>query len=79
MQGRVWRADLRTGDVEVVAAAQATDDTLLGEFPGSFPIAFFHFKNLGGRFYAWSSLIADGQVVATDYAPNVGWLELVNK
>jgi hypothetical protein len=34
---------------------------------------------LGGRFYGWSSLIADGRVVATDYAPNVGWLELVNR
>jgi hypothetical protein len=80
VRGRVWRADLRTGDVEVVAVAQATDDTLLGEFPTSdFPIAIFHLKNLGGRFYAWSSLIADGRVVATDYAPNVGWLELVNQ
>jgi hypothetical protein len=80
VRGRVWRADLRTGDVEVVAISQATDDTLLGEFPQSdFPLAIFHLKNLGGRFYAWSSLIADGRVVATDYAPNVGWLELVNK
>ncbi len=80
MPGRVWRADLRTGDVEVVAAAQASDDTLLGELPnGDFSLAIFHLKNLGGRFYGWSSLIADGRVVATDYAPNVGWLELVNR
>jgi hypothetical protein len=78
--GRLWRADLRTGDVEVVAVPQASDDTLCCDFPMSdLPIAFFHYKNLGGRFYAWSSLIADGRVVATDYAPNVGWLELVNK
>ena len=27
------------------------------------------------RFYAWASLIEDGRVVATDYAPDVGWLE----
>ena len=80
MPGRVWRADLRTGDVEVVAASQVSDDTLMGEFPsGDLAIAFFHLKNLGGRFYGWSSLIADGRVVATDYAPNVGWLELVNR
>ena len=26
-------------------------------------------------FYAWTSVIVDGQVVATDYAPDVGWLE----
>ena len=25
-------------------------------------------------FYAWASEIQDGRVVATDYAPNVGWL-----
>ena len=24
--------------------------------------------------YAWASEIKDGQVVATDYAPDVGWL-----
>jgi len=27
------------------------------------------------RFYAWASLIHDGRVVATDYAPDVAWLE----
>jgi hypothetical protein len=27
------------------------------------------------RFYAWASQIEDGRVVATDYAPDVGWLE----
>ena len=25
------------------------------------------------RFYAWASLIQDGRVVATDYAPDTGW------
>ena len=28
----------------------------------------------GFRVYAWASLIEDGRVVATDYAPDVGWL-----
>jgi hypothetical protein len=28
-----------------------------------------------GRFYAWASVIEGGRVVATDYAPDVGWLE----
>jgi hypothetical protein len=27
------------------------------------------------RFYAWASVIKDGRVVATDYAPDVGWLD----
>lgn len=80
MPGRVWRADLHTGEVQVIAVPQATDDTLFGEFPTSdFPVAVFHLKGLSGLFYGWSSLIADGRVVATDYAPNVGWLELVNE
>ena len=26
-------------------------------------------------FYAWASVILDGRVVATDYAPDVGWLD----
>ena len=26
-------------------------------------------------FYAWASMIEDGRVVATDYAPDAGWLE----
>ena len=25
-------------------------------------------------FYVWASVIEDGRVVATDYAPDVGWL-----
>ena len=25
--------------------------------------------------YAWASVIEDGRVVATDYAPDVGWLD----
>ena len=29
---------------------------------------------LGRPFYAWASVIEDGRVVATDYAPDVGWL-----
>ena len=26
------------------------------------------------KFYVWASLIVDGEAVATDYAPNIGWL-----
>jgi hypothetical protein len=79
--GRLWRADLHTGQVEVVAVPQASDSTLAGWFPAldSPGDAGFHFKNLSGRFYVWASLIQDGQVVATDYAPDTGWLKLVNK
>ena len=27
------------------------------------------------RFYVWASVIEDGQIVATDYAPDVGWID----
>ncbi len=32
------------------------------------------FGGLPERFYAWASVIQDGRVVATDYAPDAGWL-----
>jgi hypothetical protein len=39
------------------------------------PQARFNFYETLPRFYAWASVIEDGRVVATDYAPDVGWLE----
>ena len=32
--------------------------------------------DLPTRLYAWASMIEDGRVVATDYAPDTGWLEV---
>jgi hypothetical protein len=43
--------------------------------------ALIYYRNdVGGilfppRFYAWASMIEDGRVVATDYAPNAGRLD----
>ena len=78
--GRSWRTDLRTG--ETVTTTEF-DDALYAEFPpgasatgGDLPEAIFHLRESGFRFYGWSSLIADGRVQATDYAPDVGWLEV---
>ena len=28
------------------------------------------------RVYVWASAIVDGKIVATDYAPDVGWIEM---
>jgi hypothetical protein len=28
------------------------------------------------HFYVWASVIVDGQIVATDYAPDAGWITL---
>jgi hypothetical protein len=35
----------------------------------------YGFGEIPGRFYAWASVIEDGRVVATDYAPDTGWLD----
>ena len=37
------------------------------------------FSRLPGTFYAWASVIAGGRVVATDYAPDNGWLQPSSK
>ena len=31
-------------------------------------------NNRPKRFYVWASVIQDGQMVATDYAPDAGWI-----
>lgn len=35
---------------------------------------WFFYSGPSGRFYAWASQIEGGRVVATDYAPDAGWL-----
>jgi hypothetical protein len=81
---RAWRTELSTGQTMSAAGApygqvgQRYVDTFFpGESTGN--VAEF---NVGlteeeptFRFYAWASVIEDGRVVATDYAPDVGWLE----
>ena len=42
--------------------------------PGQFPKSD-HQRATDVRFYAWASVIQDGRVVATDYAPDAGWLD----
>ena len=41
-----------------------------GEFAGGGRVG----GPLPARFYAWASVIVDGRVAATDYAPDAGWL-----
>jgi len=81
---RAWRTDLGTGDTDAAAGAPygMVGDTYLDTFfPGGgmgnvarFGVALkpdeSHF-----RFYTWSSVIEDGQIVATDYAPDAGWFD----
>lgn len=81
---RAWRTELDTGRTMSATGApyglvgdRYVDTFFPGEETGN--VAEF---NVGlrpeeptFRFYAWASLIEDGRVVATDYAPDVGWLE----
>jgi len=80
---RWWRTDLHTGRTEMYLG----DNIMLPSgtmFYGGPPSRFsFGGDTTGGgsvndrpeRFYAWASVIENGRVVATDYAPDVGWLQ----
>lgn len=81
---RAWRTDLHTGRTESAVGAPygAVGDTYFDTFfPGEWQanLARFGVVLRPGepkfRFYAWASAIEDGRVVATDYAPDVGWLD----
>ena len=81
---RAWRTELHSGRT---TSARGEPYGKVGEryvdtfFPGEFTddVAEIHVGLNADeptfRFYAWASLIEDGRVVATDYAPDVGWLE----
>lgn len=81
---REWRTDLHTGRTEASAPA---DQTLGETFWDTFYPGRWNFgigDDIAGAgpskatwtvpFYVWASEIKDGQVVATDYAPDTGWL-----
>lgn len=85
---RAWRTDLRTGTTEHGHAGNTVCDCLYpdrdggrgtahiyphGELPDG---SFGGSPHIPGRFYAWASMIEDGQIVATDYAPDSGWLDV---
>jgi hypothetical protein len=78
---RAWRTDLQTGRTESAAGppyggvGETYFDTFWtrwgfgGDSPGGHVGMTFDVP-----FYVWASEIKDGRVVATDYAPDVGWL-----
>jgi hypothetical protein len=90
---RAWITDLHTGRTVAAVGAPygAIGETRFDTFfPGEWPPngAWLQFGGAyaggGGNpglvdpFYAWASVIVDGRVVATDYAPDVGWLVEAN-
>jgi hypothetical protein len=77
---RAWRTDLHTGRTEWTAGPPygRVGETFFGD---SWTRFSFGGDTTGGivgmksePFYVWASVIMDGRVVATDYAPDVGWL-----
>lgn len=84
---RAWSTNLRAGTTQVVVGSLGTypDHNPLWEV--EFPYAEEPQVNRGyafvnprlsspeGRFYVWSAVIRDGQIVSMDVAPDVGWLD----
>ena len=86
-QHRAWWADLATGQTKWKAGAaygSVYDNGVSGGFLGLdtwYPSAdeesdgvILRYSGTPGRYYAWASMIENGRVVTTDYAPDVGWL-----
>jgi hypothetical protein len=78
---RLWRTDLHTGRTETVFGGDIYFPSGSMFYGGPERLVFGGAVTGGGRvgglperFYAWASVIQDGRVVATDYAPDVGWL-----
>ena len=81
---RAWRTDLHTG---LTTAAVGPPYGHLGDtyfytfYPGERSLSLARFGLVlrpdeeRFRFYAWASMIEDGRVVSTDYAPDHEWLD----
>ena len=82
---RAWMTDLHTGRTD--DESHIEDKMVFGtSFPGDRGRGarlLFRVDTTGGPqgdglvspFYAWASVIENGRVVATDYAPDLGWLD----
>jgi hypothetical protein len=80
---RQWRADLLTGtvtsEIDVAEDPRLMDSVFPDEIVGDDFSSIFVKRGSDERafrFYLWASVIRDGQIVATDYAPDVGWLQI---
>jgi hypothetical protein len=72
---RVWRTDLHSGRTEIQDEQTWLCDCLIpGMFLAGGRAHILVAKENSGPFYVWASVIRDGRVVATDYAPDTGWL-----
>jgi hypothetical protein len=83
---RWWRTDLHTGRTDYAVGdhinLRPTGTIFWGEWPARNLELRFGAETAGAgtvggvpsRFYAWASVIKDGRVVATDHAPDAGWI-----
>ena len=86
---RAWTTDLHTGRTIVGWNSEAFSDSYYppgSGIPNGRGLPLRRRKLTGGgsqevtfpeQFYFWASVIQGGQVVATDYAPDVGWLAYI--
>jgi hypothetical protein len=79
---RWWRTDLHTGQTEMYLGDNIALPSGTMFYGGPERFSFGGDTTGGGsvndrpeRFYAWASVIQDGRVAATDYAPDVGWFQ----
>ena len=82
---RAWRTNLHTGRTESAPGApyEYVGDTYFDTYFFGGPTLSFGGDVTGGgtrggvpgAFYAWAAVIENGRVVATDYAPDFGWLD----
>jgi hypothetical protein len=77
---RMWRTDISTGKTRAYVNTLEDPRVMDGAFPESadFESAGHIFPVPPGeqfRFYVWASAIVDDQIVATDYAPDAGWID----
>ena len=82
---RMWRTDLATGTTEASTGSLENPSLMDVDRPGRLEDpgrlddrGHIFVKRLANEpffhFYVWASMIRDGQVVATDYAPDSGWI-----
>ena len=87
---RTWRTDYRLGQTAWKAgppygyldqgpnSGTSNDTWYPGEGEADVNRAYFRYylkaDERDAHFYGWSSMIEDGRVVGTDYAPDAGWL-----
>ena len=83
---REWITDLATGQTAVnpgpiYGAFGAFGTRVETWFINRDGLVMLHVNRSPGgiRFYAWASMISGGGVVATDFAPDVGWIETVSR